>query len=97
MRLRRQQARVRLLLVSDVAVLARHHASEVPHVAHGGHPPGADLRGELDLLRRELLELRALVVVLSAAQASPLVFAGVGGGVFVEVDRGSRDLYTPRA
>ena len=53
-RLRRQQARVRLFLVGDVALLARYHISKVPEVPRGDRAYDADLRSEVDLLRREL-------------------------------------------
>ena len=71
LRLRRQQARVRLLLIGDFAVLARHHASEVSQVPRGDRARDADLRGDLELRRRELHELRAQIRAPSARSNGP--------------------------
>ena len=81
LRRRRQEARLRLRLVADCAVLQSHHASEVPQVPRGARSVDEDLRGALDKLRRELLELWAhfesLALLVSVGAAGATGAAGV--------------------
>ena len=81
LRRRRQEARLRLRLVADCAVLQSHHASEVPQVPRGARSVDDDVRGALDKLRRELLELRAhfesLALLVSVGAAGATGAAGV--------------------
>ena len=92
----RQNARVRLRLVADVAMLAAHHSSHPPvlvdaPVARAG--PG--WRHEAAALREQITDLRALVVSLMAAHhhgpagpAAPAVVARLhdaGGGLDARV------------
>ena len=68
----RQNARLRLRLVADVALLSAHHASHPPVlVAAPLARAGPGWRHEAAALREQITDLRALVVALMAAH--PLV------------------------
>ena len=72
----RQNAKLRLRLVADVALLSAHHASHPPVLVAA--PParaGPGWRHEAAALREQITDLRALVVALMAAQ--PLVVVDV--------------------
>ena len=69
LRLRRKQKRVRLFLVGDNAVLAMHHASEVPQVPRSDQARDADPRGELDLF--------AVSSTIFGRNSAPCLFARV--------------------
>ena len=66
LRARRQEARLRVRLLADAAILGEHHSSAVPRVVG---LPRSDLRpdglaSQVVLLRQELRELRAMVSAL---------------------------------
>ena len=62
LRQRRQEARIRSRLVADAALLARHHASHPCGLQPAPATAGVhELRAELEALRSEVAELRAVV------------------------------------
>ena len=65
LRRRRQEARLRLRLVADCAVLQSHHASAVPLM-----PPQGSLRSELGLLHALVVALREEVAALREAEGT---------------------------
>ena len=66
LRKRRQEARLRLQLAADAALLAGHHASAPPSVL------GVSSKAELEALRAEVAALRALVDKLVATASRSL-------------------------
>ena len=69
LRRRRQEARIRLRLVADAAILAGHHASSPPRCQPP--QPVSVTQGELADLREEVRTLRAQLAALQARVDSP--------------------------
>ena len=65
LRLRRQEARLRLRLLADAALLGAHHASQAPRLPQPTRG-GGDSDAEARSLRNELVAMRSLLSALEA-------------------------------
>ena len=77
LRLRRQDARLRLNLLSDVFVFGGHHASAAPRFRGPGHGHPVASSANVASLRRDLeatrTQLNALAMLLAALVLQPVV------------------------